>query len=161
MGLYDLNYGKGNANPMSGFDAFLPPLQPLATSLPELPYIPSGVAPVADLTVKPDSFMSSLSSWMKSSGMLGSYDANTQTKTEGWGGMALGAGQALLNGYLGLQQLGVAKDALNFNKDQFYKNFAMQQKTINTRMEDRQRARVASNAGAYQSVGDYMQQNRV
>ena len=31
--------------------------------------------------------------------------------------------------------------------------------TLNTQMEDRQRARVASNPTAYQSVGDYMNKN--
>ena len=79
----------------------------------------------------------------------------------GAAGLALGGANFLMNSLLGWQQLGVAKDSLAASKEQFAKNFAAQQKTINTQLEDRQRARVASNAGAYQSVGDYMAQNRV
>lgn len=106
-------------------------------------------------------FMSSFGNWAKNSGMIGSYDPATGTQTQGWGGLALGAGQGLFNGWLGIQQLGLAKDTLSFNKEQFNKNFGAQQKTTNARLEDRQRARVAANSGAYQSVGDYMQQNRI
>ncbi len=79
----------------------------------------------------------------------------------GAAGLALGGANFLMNSFLGWQQLGVAKDSLAAAKDQFAKNFAAQQKTLNTQLEDRQRARVASNAGAYQSVGDYMAQNKV
>lgn len=106
-------------------------------------------------------FMSSLGGWLKSSGITGSYDPASGVQQQGWGGLALGAGQGLFNAWLGMQQLGLAKDTLSFNKDQFNKNFGAQQKTTNARLEDRQRARVASNAGAYQSVGDYMNQNRI
>jgi hypothetical protein len=79
----------------------------------------------------------------------------------GYAGAALGGANLLMSGYLGLQQLAVAKDTLENAKKQFSLNFANQAKTTNAALEDRQRARVASNAGAYQSVGDYMNQNRV
>jgi hypothetical protein len=130
-------------------------------------YAPNGSTPVTSVGSGGISggdgggFMSSFGNWAKSSGMIGSYDPATQTQTQGWGGLALGAGQGLFNGWLGLQQLGLAKDTLSFNKEQFQKNFGAQQKTTNARLEDRQRARVASNSSAYQSVGDYMQQNRI
>lgn len=83
------------------------------------------------------------------------------TKTEnditkqGWGGMALGAGSSLMNGILGFQQLGIAKDTLAQNKKQFDINFAAQQKTTNARLADRQAARVAYGAGAT-PVSEYM-----
>lgn len=77
---------------------------------------------------------------------------------DGWGGLALGAGQGLFNGYLGLQQLGMAKKAFGENQRQFNLNYDAQRRTTNAALEDRQRARLASNAGAYQSVGDYMNQ---
>ena len=94
-------------------------------------------------------------SWMRESGFLG--DRNNQ----GWGGLALGAAQGAAGMLLGLQQYNLAKETLANNKAQFERNFAAQRTTLNANMEDRQRARVASNAGAYQSVGDYMAQNGV
>lgn len=83
------------------------------------------------------------------------------TATNGWGGMALGALQGLGNAYMGMKQYGLAKDQLQFSKDAFNKNYAAQAQMTNASLEDRQRARVASNAGAYQSVGDYMAQHKV
>jgi hypothetical protein len=73
----------------------------------------------------------------------------------------LGVAQGLGNAFLGMKQYGLAKDTFNENKRQFNLNYDAQRKTINTDLEDRQRARVASNPGAYQSVGDYMKQNGV
>jgi hypothetical protein len=100
--------------------------------------------------------------WFKTSGVLDSVDLNTNQKTQGWGGLALGAGSALMNGFMGMQNYGLARDQFNESKDQFNRNFAATQKTTNTALEDRQRARVNSSvAGAYQSVGDYMEKNRV
>jgi hypothetical protein len=98
--------------------------------------------------------------WFKDSGFFGSTAADG-AKTQGWGGTALGVGQGIANLYMGMKQYGLAKDQLAFSKDQFNKNYAAQQKTINAQMQDRQAARVASNPGAYQSVGDYMKQNGI
>lgn len=83
------------------------------------------------------------------------------TKNPGWGGLALGGAQTLGNLFMGMKQYGLAKDTLANNKAQFERNFAAQRQTTNASLEDRQRSRVASNPGAYQSVGDYMTQNRV
>ena len=74
----------------------------------------------------------------------------------GWGGMALGTAQGLFNGYMAMKQYGLAKQQLAEGKRQFGLNYEAQRSTINSQLEDRQRARVASNPGAYQSVGDYM-----
>ena len=79
----------------------------------------------------------------------------------GWGGMALGAAQGLGNAYMAMKQYGLAKDSLAENKRQFQLNYDAQKSTTNSALEDRQRARVASNAGAYQSVGDYMDKNGI
>lgn len=76
-------------------------------------------------------------------------------------GAGMGILQGLGNAYMGMKQYGLMKDQLQFSKDAFNKNFAAQAQTTNTALEDRQRARVASNPGAYQSVGDYMGQNRI
>jgi hypothetical protein len=93
-------------------------------------------------------------------GMLGSKDGKGN-RTDGWGGMALGVAQGLSGAFMGAKQYQLAQDALSENKRQFGMNYANQSKTINAELEDRQRARVASNPGAYQSVGDYMQKNGV
>ena len=85
-------------------------------------------------------------------GMLGS---------DGWGGLALNAAGGLASTFLGMKQYGLAKQTLAENKRQFQLNYDAQKQTTNTRLEDRQRARVASNAGAYQSVGDYMAVNGI
>lgn len=83
------------------------------------------------------------------------------TSFNGWGGQALGLLQGLGNAYMGMKQYGLAKDQLQFSKDAFNKNYAAQAKMTNASLMDRQRARVASNPGAYQSVGDYMAQNGI
>lgn len=81
--------------------------------------------------------------------------------TPGWGGMALGAAQGIGNLYMGMQQLKLAKDTLNENKRQFGLNWDAQKTTVNSQLEDRQRARVAANPSGYQSVSAYMDQNKI
>ena len=90
---------------------------------------------------------------------MSSFLGNAQMP--GWGGLALGAAQGLMSGFMGMQQYGIAKDALKENKRQFSKNFQAQRTTTNSALEDRQRARIASNPDAYESVGDYMKRNGV
>ena len=91
-------------------------------------------------------------------GMLSTTDANGM-KTQGWGGLALGGANALLGGYMGFKQLGLAKDQMRESRRQFDLNYNAQRNMTNSRMEDRQRARLAAAQGTnhnYQSVGDYM-----
>ena len=85
----------------------------------------------------------------------------TKDGNQGWGTTAMGAAGGLYNAWMGMKQYGLAKDTLDTNKQQFAQNFGAQQKMTNSRLEDRQAARVASNPGAYQSVGDYMKKNGV
>ena len=110
---------------------------------------------------QPGGIFSGIGQWMKDSGFLSQRDPNTGVQTQGWGGLALGGAQALGSLYMGMKQYGLAKDTLAANKAQFERNFDAQRRTTNAALEDRQRARVASNPGAYQSVGDYMNQNEV
>lgn len=93
-------------------------------------------------------------------GFLGGKNADG-TSSNGWGGAALGLLQGLGSAYMGMKQYGLMKDQLQFSKDVFNKNYAAQAKMTNASLMDRQRARVASNSGAYQSVGDYMAQNGI
>ena len=163
-----------SANPMAGFGS------PTITSMSQWgmpsaaspnylnspyvpsPYVPAPIAtPVAAAAPAADSMWGSLGKWARDSGMLTTKDETTGLQTQGWGGLALGAAQGIGNLYLGMQQYNLAKDALANSKSQFERNFAAQKSTTNAQLEDRQRARVASNAGAYQSVGDYMAQNGV
>lgn len=97
------------------------------------------------------------SNWMDNSGVLGKR-LSDGTQVQGWGAPALGAISGLMNGWFGMQQLKVAKDTLQANKDQFRLNFDATKNTTNAALADRQAARVASNPGAYQSVGSYMNQ---
>lgn len=66
-----------------------------------------------------------------------------------------------VNAYTGLKQLGLAEDTFNFNRDAFNANFANQAQTINTQLEDRQRARIAANPGAYESLNTYLDKHAV
>lgn len=79
----------------------------------------------------------------------------------GWGGAAMGLLGGIGQGIMGAQNLGMAKQQLAFQKQAFEKNLANQTKLTNNALEDRQRARVASNAGAYQPVSDYMRDKRI
>jgi hypothetical protein len=95
--------------------------------------------------------------WLQS--MTGYTDPASGAKVGGWGSLALGAAQGIGSAYMGSKQLSLAQDTFKENKRQFQMNYNNQKKTVNTQLEDRQRARVASNSGAYQSVGDYMNKN--
>lgn len=88
-------------------------------------------------------------------GMLSTTDTATGIKTQGWGGLALGGANALLGGYMGFKQLGLAKDQMAESKRQFDLNYNSQRKLTNSRLEDRQKARLAQ-GGNYESVGNYM-----
>jgi hypothetical protein len=103
------------------------------------------------------SMFNGVSNWLNDSGVLGKT-LGDGTKLQGWGGMAVGAASGIMNSLLGFQQMGMAKDAAKESRRQFDLNYGAQVKTTNSQLEDRQRARVASNSGAYQSVGDYMKQ---
>ena len=72
-----------------------------------------------------------------------------------------GMGNSIMDGWLGMEKLDLAKDSLNFQKDAFSKQFENQRSLTNTEMQDRQAARVASNPTAYQSVDAYMKANGV
>jgi hypothetical protein len=98
--------------------------------------------------------------WLSQMGIFGGTDKNGVT-TNGWGGTALSGAKAFGDMYSSMKQFGLAEDMFDNSKDQFNKNWGAQTKNYNADIEDRQRARVASNAGAYESVGDYMNKNRM
>lgn len=94
-------------------------------------------------------------------GFLTKKDGMTGDTTMGWGNALLDLGKAGMQGYLGLQQLGVAKDNLQFQKDAFSKQFENQRSLTNTEMQDRQNARNAASPGQYQDTATYMKQHGV
>ena len=79
---------------------------------------------------------------------------------QGWGTPALGAIGGITNAFMGMKQYGLAKKTFDESKRQFELNYGAQRDLTNNQLEDRQRARVASN-GNYQSVAAYMDKNRV
>lgn len=95
--------------------------------------------------------------WQKMAG----YTDPKGNQQVGWGGLAMGAIQGLGGAYMGMKQFGLAKDALKEQQRQYDQNYQAQRTLINSQLEDRQRARVASNESAYQSVGDYMKKHGV
>lgn len=93
--------------------------------------------------------------------MFGGMDTNTGIGTGGWAPVALGAGQAIFGALQGNKSLKLAEDQFKEGKRQFDLNFNAQRSTINSQLEDRQRARVASNSTAYENTDDYLRKNRV
>lgn len=115
-----------------------------------------GSTPVGGTAAVDPSIWSQLGDWAKSSGLTGSTDAKG-IKTDGWGGLALGAGSALLNSYLGMQQYGLAKDSFNFQKDMALKNYENQKRTTNAALNDRQTRRNIERPDSM-AAADYMAQ---
>lgn len=156
--------GAPASNAFMGGD-FLPDYSAMASwgAAPDLsPMSNAGIDfNLPDVGGRMPNFMDSLRGAFTPNSILGSTNTATGMKTPGWGSLALGTGQALLSGYMGMKQYGLGKKTLEQNKRQFDLNFGAQQKTINSRMEDRQKARVASNPGAYESVSDYMKKNGI
>ena len=87
-------------------------------------------------------------------------DANG-TSGMGWGMPVLGMGKSIFDGWLGMQQLGVAKDNLAFQKNAFSKQFENQRTLTNNDLRDRQNARIAASPGMFQDTESYMKQHSV
>lgn len=77
-----------------------------------------------------------------------------------WGTLAQ-TGLGLFNTLQGYNANKRADEQFQSQKSAYNKNYNAQRQSTNTALEDRQAARVASNAGAYESVGSYMDRNKV
>lgn len=73
-----------------------------------------------------------------------------------YGQAGLGALQGLASLYLGFQNTGLAKQQAAQAQQNWDKQWNANVKSTNTSLADRQRARVASNPNAYESVDSYM-----
>lgn len=135
------------ADLMDGFSAI-----PMNTGVAGLPAL--GVGSVSGPA---PSLWDQIQSWGNSSGFLGKR-LGDGTQVQGWGGLGLQAAGGLMSGWLGMQQYGLAKDALDQQKKAFNLNYDAQVKTTNARLNDVASARYASNPNAYQSPTSYMKQ---
>lgn len=86
-------------------------------------------------------------------------DFNSQYGSTITGGLQAAAG--LWGSYNGMQQTKLAKQQMANSLNQWNKSYANQVASYNTRLEDRQRARVGANPNAYESVDSYMAKNRL
>ena len=86
-------------------------------------------------------------------------DFNSQYGSTIMGGLQGAAG--LWGAYNGMQQNKLIKQQMANSLNQWNKNYANQVAAYNTRLEDRQRARVGANPNAYESVDSYMAKNRL
>lgn len=75
--------------------------------------------------------------------------------------LGLGAMGGIGSLYTGMKSYGMAKKQLQQQNNQFEKNYAAQRSLVNSQLEDRQAARVASNPEAYESESSYMDRNRI
>lgn len=154
-----------------------PVVTPTFTSLSpnglNIPEMMSGVqnAGLADVLQAPDlsavisdlpkqGLMARFNAILQNSGALGSTSPITNVRTDGWGKPAIDLFGGLTNLFMGMKQYGLAKQVAADSRSQFERNFNAQRQIINTRMEDRQRARVSADPNA-ESVDSYMKRNRV
>lgn len=135
-------------------------LSPMATRVEGIPTLPAGggvLAPdfqhLAGDVAAPGQQPGLWGNFFK--GMVGTKDS------PGWGGLALGGANSLLQGYLGMRQYALAKKQLAEGQRQFNLNYANQVKLTNAQLEDRQRARVATGNSGYESTDAYMAKNRI
>lgn len=148
---------------------------PLSFSLGDYVNAPA-LSPVSTLTdYSPNSFIGDLSGFGSTAtpgfmespfmkNMLG-YKAADGTQHMGWGGLALGAGQALFGAWDGMRNYNLQKEQLAFSKDAFAKNWGVQRDLTNAQLEGQFAARAASREGAssnpYGTVQENMQKYKV
>jgi len=78
--------------------------------------------------------------FLSNQSLFGGIDANGMQSQGSFLPMVQGLG-ALGQGYLGFQQLGLAQDQFNFQKDSFAKNWANQTQLTNNALYDREKLR--------------------
>ncbi len=95
-------------------------------------------------------------------GMFGGmFDGMDFLDPNGAGGAITGGLGAISSLYGAYTANKLGQEELDFQRKTYNQNYAAQKRTTNAAMEDRQRARVASNSGAYESVDSYMNKNRI
>lgn len=87
-------------------------------------------------------------------------------KMFGAGAQGLSALGSLVQAYNGYKQIQLGRDAFNFSKSAYNQDTANQSRLVNSELEDRQKSRISSTGnnnagGVYESLGSYMNKNRV
>lgn len=123
--------------------------------------ITAGIGDTTGVTATANNgYTSSLGDLFSKNSLFGGTDAKG-IQSQGWAMPVIGAASGVAQGLLGMKQLGLAQDQFKQSKKEFDLNYNAQKTLTNSQLEDRQRARVASSPSAYQSVGDYMNKNKV
>nr|UVX65788.1 MAG: hypothetical protein [Bacteriophage sp.] len=155
---FDLNFGGYQTSQLPLFDSGYNPTQSsvLGTNL-STPI--TGGAPVAG------GMGSTFASWLPSEDTMRTLFGGTNPETGFQSSgivspLAQGLG-ALFQGWTGMQQLGLARDQLNFQKNAFNTNLRNQTQAYNTALEDRIRGRTSNYEGKEQDVQNYLNQNRL
>ena len=78
----------------------------------------------------------------------------------GWAPTAVQGLLGSFNAWMGHRKYKLAQEQFDESKRQFNLNYGAQRKLTNSQLQDRQRARVASNPNAYVSVSEYMDKTR-
>lgn len=86
-------------------------------------------------------------------------DFNSQYGSTIMGGLQAAGG--LWGAYNGMQQTKLVKQQMANSLNQWNKNYANQVASYNTRLEDRQNARVAAQGDYHQDTASYMAKNRL
>ena len=87
---------------------------------------------------------------------LSTIDPKTNQITQGTGNFMLSGLNSAMNYFMGIKSYNLAKQQIDMQKKEYERNFQAKQQMANSAMEDRQKARVASNPNAYMNVNDYM-----
>lgn len=146
---------EGMLNASPGINLGMPQGIP-GLSLPELDPMP---AFDAALKQQQRGWWDRATTGIKDSGIIGGTNADG-SKFDGWGSPVVGLLQALNAFSMGNRQMKLYKNAADDARKQFAMNYGAQRQTLNTQMEDRQRAAVAANPHR-ESVESYMARNRI
>lgn len=156
---FDLNFGGYQTSQLPLFDSGYNPTQSAV-----LGGLGTSISPTAGNSVlggMGDSFASWLPSEDTMRTLFGGTNPETGFQSSGIvSPLAQGLG-ALFQGWTGMQQLGLARDQLNFQKNVFNTNLRNQSQAYNTALEDRIRGRSSNYEGKEQDVQNYLNQNRL
>ena len=144
---YDLSFGYQNPTDQLGFGTggYNPTQSSVLGGMGSVP-----------LSSDASSLGSTFSSWLPSQDtmrtLFGGTDPSTGFQSSGVvAPVAQGLG-ALFQGWTGMQQLGLARDQLNFQRNAFDTNLRNQSQAYNTALEDRIRGRTSDYAGKENDV---------
>lgn len=129
-------------NPQQQFNMVTPPNQ-VSPYMPDL----TGNTPVGGIPTPGDN-----DAWTNA---FGGKLKNGST-TGGWAAPTVGLLQGGANMYLGMENLGLAKDSLAFQKDAFSKQFEASKSTTNGELYARQEARRSADPNGHMATDEYM-----